>query len=81
MSRLWFVSPRDYALPDKPESSSLKQWLSFTQDRIQCGLADPPQHFLNFFPLPQGQVALRPTLGCMAFATVRSWTAILSGIQ
>jgi len=33
---------------------------------------------LNFFPLPHGQVSLRPTFGCMAFATVRSWTAILS---
>jgi len=41
-------------------------------------LVGPPQHFLNFFPLPHGQVSLRPTFGCMAFATVRSWTAILS---
>ena len=41
----------------------------------------PPQHFLNFLPLPQGQASFRPTLGYMALATVRSWTAILSGIQ
>jgi hypothetical protein len=35
-------------------------------------MVGPPQHFLNFFPLPQGYASFRPTLGCMALATVRS---------
>jgi hypothetical protein len=35
-------------------------------------MVGPPQHFLNFFPLPQGHALLRPTFGCMAVATVRS---------
>ena len=26
-----------------------------------------PQHFLYFFPLPQGQGSFRPTLGCWSF--------------
>jgi len=34
MSRLWSASPRDHALPDKPESFSLEQWVPFTQDRF-----------------------------------------------
>jgi hypothetical protein len=28
----------------------------------QCNSAAEPQHFFNFFPLPQGQGSLRPTL-------------------
>jgi hypothetical protein len=30
----------------------------------QCNIAAMPQHFLNFFPLPQGQGSLRPVFGC-----------------
>lgn len=30
--------------------------------RTQCKLAGPPQHFLNFLPLPQGHSSLRPAL-------------------
>jgi len=28
-----------------------------------AGARHPPQHFLNFLPLPQGHGSLRPTLG------------------
>lgn len=33
-------------------------------DYVQCSTVATPQHFLNFFPLPQGHGSLRPTLGC-----------------
>jgi hypothetical protein len=35
-------------------------------------MVGPPQHFLNFFPLPQGYASFRPTFGWIAMATVRS---------
>ena len=41
----------------------------FSDRPIQCKLAAAPQHFLNLFPLPHGQGALRPTLGCIVLAT------------
>ena len=41
----------------------------------QCRFPAAPQHFLNLFPLPQGQGSLRPTFFCKVVATCRSWTA------
>ena len=41
-----------------------------------------PQHFLNFFPLRQGQGSLRPTLGPsgVGAAFAGSWTAAAAGL-
>ena len=50
---------------------------------LQCSVDGavvvPPQHFLTFLPLPQGQGSLRPTFGVartMGVAGMRAWPGI-----
>lgn len=50
------------AVPNASSDKTGCQWRS----------AAAPQHFLNFFPLPQGQGSLRPTFDCRVLATSRS---------
>jgi hypothetical protein len=55
---------RRHGIEDTAESmSSIRTGHNRCSDWIAAAADQPPQHFLNFLPLPQGQGSLRPILG------------------
>jgi hypothetical protein len=62
-----------------PHPSQTIQLLLPFQYSVDGVLGVPPQHFLTFLPLPQGQGSLRPTFGVartMGIAGIGVWPGI-----